>query len=345
MPTKWTNITGTGLGGTYSAIELDPFSDFLGVMQSGALGAWVLSSTGLYYTPNILATNPIWTLKNNLLSYSPSVSDGRLRPSRTDQGVIYVAWVNDNGSNASKVYTARLSAYGATLDWTNALATSGAQGNGDMTVGMDIDSYGSDEMLVSARENSQNKASVWRILNGSPTRLTNTGIDNPPNGSAIAFIQKPLLTFAGGTNNGTGSTENFIYSGYDGNSVPKLMKTTDGGASNTNCAPGSPFTYVPSTVRSITPVDDPNYLAVVDISGGLWTSVNAGGSWVNRGGSPSLCSGLFPRLINGQRALYMASVNNLYYSPDGGATQLVKTGSWVTDIGAITSFRGVLPLY
>jgi len=348
ITTNWGNTTPSWTGiakpaGTLWMLILDPASAFLGPGQTGNLGAWALSTNGLYYTPNILTLTPTWTLENAL---SPGVTGGIIRASTTTPGVVYAAWVNDPGTNASYVYTARFSAYGATTTWTNTLGT---QSNGEWTIGMDIDQYGSDEMLVGVRHvaDATNGAVVYRILNGTPTALTGTKLVNPPDGAGIVFVQKPLFTWAGATNNGVSSTECFLYNGADGTGAYYLNKTTDGGTTVVNVKPAD--MYEPTTGSSVCYTTEPNRLAFVDLLGtGLYTSPDGGANWTSRGGTGGLTSrtsGYFPRLLAGNYALYMGGTTGMAYSPDFGATLLDKTGNWASAIGAITYVHSVIPLY
>lgn len=336
---SYTNITGTGLGGTYWALALDPYSDFLGAPQSGNLGAWLLSSTGLYYTSQILVTNPIWTSK---YTPSPAATSGILRPSTTTPGVIYLIWTGGGGLNNDYVYVVRLTNYGASTAWSVQV---GDNHNGNaannLTYGADIDHYGSDEVLVTARNLGPfNDATVFRILNGTSSRLAATSLPNSGGGTNLAFIQKPLYTFGGSSNSSTGSGESFIYSGSN-----IVKKTVDGGTNITDITPGTFSGQVNGSVSSICAVDSANVIAMLQNTGGLFTSTNGGSSWTSRGSTIDRIIGFFPRQIGGQYALYMATATGLYFSPDFGTTIYNMTGSYVTDINNPTLFGAVIPLY
>lgn len=325
----WTNITGSGLGGNFLQLALDPFSDFLGAPQSGNLGAWCVTTTGLFYTSNILTTSPIWVVKNTL---SPGVLDALIRPSTTSPGVIYVAWENVSQATGP-VYVAKLTAYGSAMGWSTSL--------GDFqfpnSFGFDIDHYGSDECLVSACTTGL-PARIWRIVSGSATLLRAYSDED-----IIEVIQKPLFTFGGSSNSSIGGSENFIYHSRKYG----WWKTTDGGTNFTSITPAG-WTLMQDAnnkISSVEAVDNASVMAAVIATGGLFTSSTGGSSWTSRGGSASRTVGYFPRLMSGQYALYLASATNLYFSPDFGASITDITGSWATDIGAITYFNSIIPLY
>ncbi len=184
--------------GTILAVLLDPFSDFLGVSQSGNLGCWCLTTGGLFYTNHVLTLNPVWTLKQSIVPTA-----GVLRAPIWAQGVVYVCYVTANGT--SVVNVKKLSSYGSTTDWSQ---TVGSASNGNSAVAMDIDQNGADEALVGAYDSGVGGGSVYRIINGgAPSRITGT----TATGRYISFIQKPLQTFAGAMNTSTGASENFVY--------------------------------------------------------------------------------------------------------------------------------------
>jgi hypothetical protein len=339
---NYINITGTGLSGTFWSLILDPFSDFLGAGQAGNLGAWLLSTTGLYYTQNILTTSPSWTLKNAL---SPGVVNtvplGTIRASTTTQGRVYVAWADNGGSR--QVRAARLDNYGLTAGWTY---TESDWNDAGVAPGMDIDHYGSDEMLVGVRDAGLSVQTIYRIIGGAATHLT--GADTPSaDGRAVSFIQKPLFRFGGGENSNTGATEDFIW--FAG--VANLDYTTDGATTVTDITPGAWTTgaVAPNSISSIVATDDGDVIAFIIPAGTLFTTTTRGSSWNSYGPDAAgmgLTIGFFPRLIAGQYALYMAGASNVTLSPDFGVTRNNVTGDLHTIIGGSPTFiSSVIPLY
>lgn len=335
---NWTAINGAGYTGSPLAIALDPFSDFLGASQSGALGAWLLTTAGLYYSSNILVASPVWVSK---YTPSPAATSGILRPSTNFTGVLYVVWTNGNGANNGFVYGAKLTSYGSSSAWS---VTLGSANNGDLTYGMDIDHYGSDEMLVTVRDlAAHNDSTVQRVVGGSVTRLAGTSLANSGGGTNLAFIQKPLFTFGGASNSSTGASEVFVYSGS-----AIVKKSANGGTSVTDITPGGFSAQVPPTVSSICATDDPNVIAMTEQTGALYISTNAGSAWTLRTTDATGLNrtvGFFPRKVSGNYALYAGGTAKLMYSPDFGVTLFNKTGDWASAIGTIGGFRAAIPLY
>lgn len=335
------DITGTGATGNFWALQLDPFSSFLGPAQSGDLGAWLLTDDGLFYTANILTNSPVWTLENAL---APSITSdapiGSIRASTNTPGVIYVAWVDSGGGR--QVHVARLSAYGATADWTY---TSTDWNDAGVGPGLDIDHYGSDEALVGVRNTALHVQTVYRFVNGTPTHLTGTDTAQA-DGFAVSFIQKPLFAFGGGNNSDIDGSESFIYFDFVGG----LETTVNGGTSITNIAPGTWMagSVAPGTTSSIVATDNDQVVAFIIPSGTLFTTTDLGGSWTNAGtdaAGQSRSIGFFPRQIAGQYALFMSGSSHVVYSPDFGVTLIDKTGDLATVVGTIGYINGAIPLY
>lgn len=463
---SWTTIAKPS--GTLIYLLLDPFSDFLGVTQTGNLGAWCLTTSGLYYTANVLTTTPVWGLKNSL---SPGITSGVLRAPIWAQGVVYVAWVN----SISPCYAAKLSSYGTTTDWSKTIG----YGNDLNSIGLDIDQYGTDEALVGARDlgtgtwshtfdftvnnggftsiygiysggqwnagsdgvNSvicdirkaisvnttitsvrvigsaqslpntgsrgpssnvhtdntlgpntagafdftatinyvnptylqynidtsglgttqvnyltrmivsgtgsnpfDGSASIYRVLNGgAPSALT--GMVLTGTGTAVNFVQKPLKTWAGGTNNNTGASEALLAAGHDNTGATFIRETTNGGSTVTDVKPVAGVTIPPLT-SSAAYTDNTNIMLALSGSA-LYTTINGGTAWTNRGASTlhSTTMGFFPRLLNGNYALYLGGSSGISYSPDLGITVQDKTGNWATAVGAASNFISCIPLY
>lgn len=340
----WNPLSQTGLSGTLYDLVLDPASQFLGPTQAGNLGAWCLTSVGLFYTTNILNLSSTWT---QTYTPSPTPTYGVLRAPIWNTGGIYLSWVHESspGATNSQVYVARLSNYGSTTVWTQTLGT--AHNNG-ANLGFDIDQYGTDEMLCNAWDNGAAHNLIYRIINGS----ISASISTPTNVRLIPFIQKPLYTFGGAANNTTGGSENFIITTVDtDNTTARVFKTSNGGSSFTNITPsgGAAANWLASSICFTT---DANRIAISSYNAStikLWTSTNGGTSWTDNGGSSSYlqyASGYFPRLLSGDYGLYLGGPTDMAFSPDFGVTKVVKTGDWTTAIGAVTNwFAAVIPLY
>lgn len=337
----WTACTGTGLSGSFLLLYLDPLSPYIAV-GTGNLGAWMLTSSALYYTTNILTASPTWTLKFTPTGYTPA-NGYDLKPSISASGVIYIGWV-ENTHNF--IYVARLSNYGSTTDWI----TSNGIGANNVYCSIDIDNYGGDEVLVGTRYpgavlgiGGTNTNGIYRVVGGTPTLLWSFG----NNGSYVYFMQKPLKTFAGASNSSTGSAENILTlkratSGGD-NMHP--FKTTNGFSTQTDIQPVGMNKWVP--VRSVIAVDNANVIAIPDDNGVLWVTQNGGTSWTSFTSTNYVGKtlGYFPRKQNGNYGLYSASSTKLGYSPNLGTTWQDKTGNYGTAIGTVGLWNSVIPIW
>lgn len=308
-------------------VWLDPYSPrFQGTGLT--VRAWLLTDNGLWYTSNLLSGSAVWTLKQSI-----SPATGVIRPSTTVPGLVYVSFSTGTGNFTVQ----KLSAYGATIDWTY-LPTAGNNVYG----GMDIDHYGSDECLVAYRNTAGAFTGrvIARIVNGAATILRpNTDLN-----ADAYFIQKPLKTFSGAENRSIGAGEAFIWSA---NPSENVIKTANGGTTYPNVAP-TPFGYLSNFISSVCFTEDSNVMAIIDGSGRLYVSTDGGTNWTLRATDAALHSltiGFWPTRVNGEIVLYFGGASQVGYSPDFGISRVNKNGTWATDVGAIGSgFISAIPI-
>jgi hypothetical protein len=324
---NWIDITGTGLTNVDAnwSLRLDPFSPFL-AGTGNTLGAYAVTVDGMFYCTNLLTTSPVWVLKHAVTSGGKFI---HARPSNNYPGEVALVWRTVYPPDAGTLYAQWLQSYGASTLWT---ATQAIDMNHDF--GMDIDSYGSREIWTAAKTGSPEY--LWNVLNGVGT-LIDTRAAGWGDGTAL-FIQKPLLTFSGAANNGTGSSATLVLAQFFSN---QLWKTSNGGGSFTAITPANGI-LADANINSLAFTTNSN--VIISPAANSSTTLNAGTSWTATGNNFNKC-GYFPRSQNGSYAIYGTGLTGLIYSPDFGVTLQDKTGDWTSAIEVSPTFLGVIPLY
>jgi hypothetical protein len=322
---NWIDYSASGLTGIINQMRLDPFSSLLNPsIRSGPLGAWVSTTTGLFYKADLFNRSLAWT---QMVAYPNTLI--LLRPSSNVPGVITVLADLYIGGQPNDVF--QYGAYGAT---TLQHFVAGEIG----IYGLDIDSFGANEILAAGRDGAG--LGIYQSVGGGAASVK---FSVAP--LAVTFVQKPVLMPDGSANSGTGNREYILYCA-DAEQV--LYKTLDGGITKTDITPPG-GAYVAAWANSIAATDDSKVLAVYNQpSGALSISFDAGDSWPLSPGGPSGIQtlGFFPRQQNGSWGLYLGTSSRIIYSPDLATTQTDVTGDWASSIGAIVGpFQSVIPLY
>jgi hypothetical protein len=338
----WTDITGNLLSllGRVHDFRFDPFSQRL-ISSTGALAAYAIGDNGLAYCANLLTASPVWTLNLALSLDTANYPYASVRPVIWEQGRVYVGYyLAGAGAHTYKALTD----YGATTVWTATCGTTASFG----TCGMDVDQYGSDEVLCVGHTGSigSGHSSVYRIVAGVATELVGTSAsDGGGNNAVINFIQKPLKTIAGANNSSTGGSEFFVYctsSSSGASTTNGIKKTTDGGTSVSTLSPVS-SAQIGTRNNSFVFTSDSSVLAMCDLlTHHVYTTTDGGTTWTDHGvvSNANIGLGFFPRAVGSSYGLYMYSGTGMAYSRDFGATVSDKTGN--ASFGFICA---VIPLY
>jgi len=313
---NWTNITGTGLSGTPVAGEFDKFSPWYAPYPTNVLGMWVLTTTGVFYTTNVLAAAPVFT--EMITTSFGSGNQVLIKSPNWSQGTFFVYTQADVGFGVEGAIFG-FANYGSTLLFAQSLSSSHV----NHAVTGDIDQYGSHELLANG-EGLATYGTLWRSTNyGGFSRLYING--NP---QVNTFLQKPLLTFSGAANSSitTGSSECIIWSEADGGAgFNDLFISSDGGNTKTNILP--PNSNIP-VCGNCTAVPGDNSNVIMFGSGANFNlTYDLGVTWAVKTMPFSITNFfgrssqvMFPRKVNNKYSYYFCEHGSMWMTADEGDT-------------------------